>query len=63
MAGGLKVGRIWADIGLEAFLDGKLNLVGWVDTDNGINRDNGANDGIDVIVDINVIADVGAISG
>jgi hypothetical protein len=44
---------------LEVVLNGKLNLVCWVNSDNRLNSGNGVNDGIDC----NVIVDVGAISG
>jgi hypothetical protein len=44
---------------LEVVLNGKFNLVGCVNRDNGLNGDNGTNDGIDG----NVTVDVGAISG
>ena len=56
MAEGLKVVGKRADTGLEVVLNGKLNLVGCVNRDNGLNS---VNDGIDG----NVIVDIGAISG
>ena len=44
---------------MEVVLNGKLNLVGCVNRNNGLNGDDGINDRIDG----NVILDVGAISG